>query len=134
MIGDKVGETKGRTTGTRSKGIVNGNAVIESDFADDGRIRGVDVHLVGSYVGTTRIDGTIYGEGSGILSSREGDVVSWRATAVGKIGAGGAAKWHGLFVFEPSGGKLASWSDKPLSFEYDVDPQGNEVGRAYEVQ
>jgi len=132
MIGDKIGDTKGKTTSIRSLGIQNGAAILESSFQEDGKIHGVDVHLIGSYTSTPRADGTLLGEGSGVAMSREGDVASWRAMAVGRIGAGGASKWRCTFVFEPSTGKLAKWSERPVIAEYDVDAAGNQTGHYFD--
>ena len=132
MIGDKIGDTKGKTTNIRSLGVTNGVAVLESSFQDDGKIHGVDVHVIGSYTSTPRMDGTIFGEGSGIMMSREGDVVTWRAISVGRVLPTGASKWRVTFVFEPSTGKLAKWSERPAFAEYDVDPAGNQTGHYFD--
>jgi hypothetical protein len=63
-LGDKVGETSGRVTGTRVITPSETQPVqLEVSLQGSGKVLGEDVTEIGTYVQTLRPGGVLYGEG-----------------------------------------------------------------------
>src|SRR5439155_12987545 len=77
MQGDKIAETSGKVTSQRVLPNPGGGPKMESSFAASGKLLGVDETETGTYWAAVRPDGTLYGEGQGIIMGKEGDVATW---------------------------------------------------------
>ena len=86
---------------------------------------GVDVSGFGTYESVVAADGSIYGEGHGIISTADGEVVTWKGSGAGKFGPGGAVSYRGILYYRTASQKLAQLNAAPGVFEYEVDPAGN---------
>ena len=63
---------------------------MEVSFEESGKMLGLDVNGFGTYVAAPRADGTLYGEGQGLLMTRDGEMATWKGQGVGKFVGGGA--------------------------------------------
>ena len=75
MQGEKIGEALGKVTARRVLPNPAGAPKMETSFEANGRLLGVEEHETGTYWSTVRPDGSLYGEGQGILM---GKVESWQ--------------------------------------------------------
>jgi hypothetical protein len=129
MLGDQLFEETGRTIGTR----VLADGRIEVSFQDTGTVLGVEYTNVGTYVSSARPDGALWGEGQGVAMTKDGEMVSWRATGVGAMkGRGWAASWRGVLYCQTASQKLARLNKVPVVYENEVDENGNQKVKSWE--
>ena len=98
---------------------------VEVSFEDSGTMMGVATTGFGTYESVVRPDGSIYGEGHGLITTADGEAVTWKGSGLGKFGAGGAVSYRGILYFQTPSQKLARMNENPGVFEFDVDPSGN---------
>ena len=123
MLGSLIGETKGKRIVRRVLGTNPPKA--EVSFEDSGTMLGVATTGFGTYASVVRADGSIIGEGEGLITTQDGDLVAWQGSGQGKFGPGGSVSYRGILYFQTSSQKLAQLNSTPGVFEYDVDPAGN---------
>ena len=73
MLGELLYEETGNTTGLRVLPPEGGAVNLEVSLQAAGRIQGVEHTSMWTYVSTTRADGSIFGEGRGVLTTADGD-------------------------------------------------------------
>lgn len=130
MLGEKIGETKGRRLVRR---VLNVNPpTAEVSFEDTGEMLGVPVTGMGSYTSVIEPDGSVHGSGQGVNMTDEGEAITWTGTGVGKFGAGGAISYRGMLFFRTASTKLARMNNVCGAFEYEVDASGNTVSKLWE--
>ena len=130
MIGEQIGETKGRRLVRRVLSVEPSS--VEVSFEDSGMMLGVATSGMGSYTSTIRADGSLFGQGQGISLTQDGYAITWTGTGVGKIGAGGAISYRGMLFFRTDSEKLARLNNACGAFEYDVDASGSTVSKIWE--
>jgi hypothetical protein len=133
MLGEKIGEDKGRIIGQRVVSVQSGVPRMEVSFEETGRLLGLEIHGVGTYCQEPTGPGLLFGEGQGVVMGPNGETASWRGNGVGRIGKGRAASFRGcIYYTAPPGGKLARLNGTACVFEYEVDEEGNTLGRIWE--
>lgn len=100
-------------------------ANVEVSFEDSGTTLGAATTGFGTYHSVVRADGSIYGEGEGLMMTQDGDMASWKGSGLGKFGPGGSVSYRGILYFRTTSEKLGQLNSTPGVFEYDVDPAGN---------
>ncbi len=130
MIGEKIGETKGKRLVRRV--ISTEPPTVEVTFEDSGQMLGVATTGLGTYTSVIAADGGIFGEGQGISTTQEGEGIAWKGTGIGKFGADGAISYRGMLFFKTTSVKLARLNNACGAFEYDVDSSGNTVSKMWE--
>ena len=58
---------------------------METSFQGSGSILGVDVKETGTYWRVVRPDGTLYGEGQGVMILKDGKMATWTGHGVGTM-------------------------------------------------
>ena len=86
MLGELLYEETGNTTGLRVLPPEGGAVNLEVSLQAAGRIQGVEHTSMWTYVSTTRADGSIFGEGRGVLTTADGDVLHLVARASDQSG------------------------------------------------
>ncbi len=131
MLGDKLGEENGQITGTK---VVSTNPpTTEISFQATGQILGVETSTIATYTSVMRPDGTIYGEGEGLLLTADGEGVSWKGSGVGSLtGEGMGATYRGAIYYSTESEKLSKLNSIAAVFEYDVDAEGKTHGVIWE--
>jgi hypothetical protein len=124
MLGEQVGELRGKRTGRRVLSA-EGGFKVEVSFEDSGKVFGMDVNDFGTYVSAPRPDGTLYGEGQGVTMTKDGDMATWKGQGVGRFVGGGAVSYRGSLYFNSASPKLARLNSVAVVFEYEVDASGN---------
>lgn len=130
MLGDQIGETKGRRLVRRVISVDPPTA--EVSFEDAGNILGIPTTGMGTYTSVVRPDGSIFGHGQGLSITQDGENVTWTGTGLGKFGPDGSVSYRGMLFFRTASQKLARINNCCGAFEYDVDPSGNTVSKTWE--
>ena len=130
MIGEQIGETKGRRLVRRVLSVEP--TTVEVTFEDSGQMLGVPTTGTGTYTSVVNADGSISGEGQGINFTQDGEALTWKATGVGKFGAQGAVSYRGMLFFKTASQKLARLHNGCGAFEYEVDGSGNTISKIWE--
>ena len=131
MLGEMIGEARGKRTGRRVLSVAGGFTV-EVSFESTGKLLGIDIMEVGTYWSESRPDGTLYGEGQGVIIGADGNNATWRGQGVGKFVGGGAVSYRGAVYYSTSSPKLARLNDVAAVFEFDVDAEGNTYSKLWE--
>ena len=87
----------------------------------------MDVHS------TTRTDGSVFGQGRGVLTTADGDVVHLLGRASDQSGgAGSTTHYRGAFHFQTTSEKFARLNGIAAVFEYDVEADGSSKAKIWE--
>ena len=109
MLGDKIGEDRGRVTGRRA--LKSGDPrylKLEISFEAEATVYGIPCQNLGTYEVYERGPGQIYGEGQGMLMTRDGDDAIWNGHGVGTPTPDGGIKFAASIAFQAGAtGKLA---------------------------
>jgi hypothetical protein len=134
MLGDQVGEDKGKVTSQRVLEVVNGIPKIETSFSTIGKYRGVETTEIATYCASPSPDGVMHGEGQGLIMTKDGqDTATWTGQGVGRFTSSGKIRFVGsLFFSASSNGKLAFFNNLVGVFEYEADEQGNTSSKVWE--
>jgi hypothetical protein len=86
-----------------------------------------------TFTSTPRLGGALFGEGSGVMMTADGEHVSWSGNGIGRFGPGGKQVWRGaVYLQTPSTAKFASLNNAVLVFEFEVDAMGNTTEKSWE--
>ena len=132
MLGEQVYEAHGKRTGRRVLSTDGGGFEVEVSFEAGGKLLGVDSHEIGTYWSEARPDGTLYGEGQGVVLTTDGGMATWKGGGVGAIHSDGAVSYRGAVYFTTSAPQFARLNSIAGVFEYEVDPAGNTHTKLWE--
>jgi hypothetical protein len=84
-----------------------------------------------------RADGTIWGDGNGLIVGTNGDVVTWHGGGFGRMtptpdGSYSVSYRGAVYYSSASSGALAALNGKVGVFEYDIDSVNKTTARVYE--
>ncbi len=130
MLGELIGENSGKRLVRRM--LEATPPTVEVTFEDTGKYFGVSAKGFGTYQSVIRPDGSIYGEGQGLITTAEGDAATWKGAGQGKFGPNGAVSYRGILFFQMATGKLARFTACPAVFEYEVDSEGKTQTKLWE--
>jgi hypothetical protein len=130
MLGEQIGETKGRRLVRRVLSVNPTTA--EVSFEDSGQMLGVPTTGMGSYTSVVQPDGSIFGHGQGLNMTADGEGVTWTGTGVGHFGPGGSVSYRGMLFFRTTSQTLARLNNACGAFEYEVDATGATVSKIWE--
>ena len=94
-----------------------------------GTMYGVSVNSTITYIGALRPNGTISGEGIGVMMTTDGESATYRGTGVGTFTRPGATAWRGALFFETTSPALSRLNGIAVVFEHEVDEGGKSEGR-----
>jgi hypothetical protein len=132
MLGEKIAEGKGKVTLQRVLPNPGGPPKMETTFQDTGSLLGVGFQETGTYSAVLRPDGTLFGEGQGLVMSAEGDAASWVGQGVGTIQKDGSSSFRGAIYFQTASTKWARLNRCAAIYEHEIDAQGNTRGQVFE--
>lgn len=131
MLGEILSETKGKVTSQRV--LSAEGPKLEASFTSVGKLKGVDITEMATFWSIPRPGGALFGEGSGVMMTMDGENVTWRGNGIGKFGQGGKVIWRGaVFLQTASSGKLASANNTVAVFEFEADAMGNTTEKSWE--
>ena len=134
MLGDLISEEKGKITSQRVLDVEGGGPNIETAFSAIGNYRSVETTATVTYSGSLRPGGSIYGEGQGVLMSKDGqEMATWTGQGIGRFTSPGKIRFAGsLFFSTSSTGKLSFLNNLVGVFEYESDESGNTSAKVWE--
>jgi hypothetical protein len=132
MLGDKVGEGRGKVTSRRVLPNPGGGPKVETSFQSSNKLLGVDTNEIGTYWSVMRPDGTLYGEGQGLLMGHGGEAATWVGQGVGRMGKDGGVSYRGAVYCQTSSPAWARLNSVATVFEFEVDGQGNTHAQLWE--
>jgi len=127
MLGEKIGEFRGKVTGQRMLPS-DGLPKFETTAEGTGTIIGIPARVMATYWSAMQPDGSLYGEtvGPSPTITKDGDMAAYRGSGVGRFtGQGSAVSLRGAVFYQGATGKLSRLNGLALVFEWDVDEQGN---------
>lgn len=125
MLGDLLLEETGTTTGMRVLSQDDSGTVMEVTLQTQGTICGVEETTLWTYSSTMHADGSISGEGIGMLTTANGDVL--RLTGSGSapgFNADGTLSYRGAIYIRTTSEGFAQLHGTAGVYEYDVNPDG----------
>lgn len=132
MLGDKVYETSGRIIGRRVLPNPGRGPKMEISIETQGKLLGVDVTETGTYWSEVRADGSLFGEGQGILVGKGGEIATWVAQGVGTMKQDGGTSFRGAVYYTSSTRDWARLNSVAVVYEYEAGAQGNTSAQAWE--
>lgn len=132
MLGEQVGEEKGKITNQRVLGIEP--AKMEISFSGTGKYRGTDGTVIVTYWSALRPDGVLSGEGQGMIMSQNGqEIATFTGQGVGRFVGPGKVRFVGsVFYKTASKEKLGFLNNLVAVFEHEVDESGNVSNKFWE--
>ena len=131
MLGELIYESRGKRTARRVVSV-DGGFKVEVSFEDSGKMLGIEVSDIGTYSSVSRPDGSMYGEGQGVVLTADGGGATWKGQGVGKFLTGGAVSYRGAIYYTTANPKLARLNAIAGVFEFEVDASGNTHSRIWE--
>lgn len=125
MLGEKVGDLSGKITARRVLPNPGGVPQIETSFEASGKLLGVEQTEIGTYRSWMRPDGTLFGEGQGIVMGKGGEAGAWTGSGVGTIKKDGSVSYRGAIYFQTTASVWSRLNGLAVLFEYEVDAQGH---------
>ncbi|MBI5534306.1 MAG: hypothetical protein HY898_16395 [Deltaproteobacteria bacterium] len=134
MLGERIGEFKGRITGMRVLPAQGGAARLEVCMEQQGTLLGVECREIGTYVSVTQPDGSLQGEAHGVTMTKDGESSTWVAYGTGHFvpGKPGATSWRGCAIARTSSAKLSRLNGLCMLFEHECSADGTTVTRDFE--
>jgi hypothetical protein len=130
MIGEQVVQSTGKRLVRRVLSINPPTA--EVSFEDTGTILGVAANGMGTYTSVVHPDGSIHGDGQGLIMTPDGDSITWTGTGVGKFGPGGSVSYRGMIFYKTASQKLSRMNNLCGAFEFETDPAGITSSKVWE--
>jgi hypothetical protein len=118
-----------KSTGTRVLDVTHGPK-IEVSFAGNGTINGtMNVMDIGTIwtIPTNTSENTLYSEGQGVLTTQQGEIVTYTQQSTGQITPEGRVVFQGSMFFKALSptGQLASLDNQMGIYNYESDLAGN---------
>src|SRR5260370_23909187 len=133
MLGEILGEERGKVTVYRVLPPEGGAPKVEVSFQANGTLLGVGETSIATYRSVARPDGTLFGEGHGIVTGAGGETATWVGNGIGKMaGKGSAASWRGAVYYQTASPKWARLNGIAAVFEYETDENGNTTATLWE--
>jgi hypothetical protein len=85
-----------------------------------------------TYWSAVRPDGSLFGEGQGILMGKGGEVATWVGQGVGTIKKDGAVSYRGAVYYQTAVPAWSRLNSVAAIFEHEVDAKGNSRSQLWE--
>lgn len=133
MLGELLGEMEGKVSSSSQRVVDIKGRTMETTVMASGSLKGVQVTETLTYVANPTSKGVLHGVGNGIITTEDGNIVTFTGEGIGTFDASGVLKWRGAIFFDTSSeGKLGSLNNIVGVFEAQVDAQGNFTDKTWE--
>ncbi|HEY3115724.1 MAG TPA: hypothetical protein VGK54_03190 [Chloroflexota bacterium] len=132
MLGDKIVDATGKVSGTRVLPSEGSGPRVEVSFTQMDKVLGTEATEMGTYVSTVQADGTVYGEGQGVLMGKGGEMASWRGGGVGRFKQDGSISFRGAIYYQSGHPAWSKLSSMVGVFEYEQSATGDTKGQVWE--
>jgi hypothetical protein len=131
MLGEQIGEEKGKVS-TRRVLSIDGGSKIEVSFEATGKLLGVEHRSIYTYLMSARPDGSLHCEAQGTHVGAGGERATSKAQGIGRLLDGGAVSFRGAQYFYSESPKWKRFNTLAGVFEYEADDEGNSKGKLWE--
>jgi hypothetical protein len=131
MLGEQIGEEKGKVSARRILSV-DGGTKVEVSFESRGKLLGVEHRTIVTYWASVRPDGSLYGEGQGTVVGSGGERATFKGQAAGRLQEGGAVSYRGAQYFYSESPKWKGLNNIAVVFEYEADAEGNTRNKLFE--
>ena len=125
MLGELIGEFKGKITKYRVTGILASGPKIEVSHKQTGKMLGVDALDMATYWSMMTGPDVLYGEGQGAIKSMSGEMACYRASGTSKMMKGSIPVWRGMLYFQSPTPKWGVLNGIAVVYEYAIDANEN---------
>ena len=126
MLGQLLGEVRGRVTSLRALSSEGLESEVEISIAGEGTLLGKPVSDIGTYTQRLRPNGTAYADGHVILRSADGEMAPWKGFGISHfVGEGLAINVAAVGAFHGATPGFERLNEVAAVTEYQVDPEGN---------
>jgi hypothetical protein len=136
MLGELLYEGKGRLVGSR---ILNADEYkIEHFMIEEGKIKGSEITMLGTFLTIPSGKNVTYVEGQGIITTKDGeDTATFRGYGIGTSKGQVSVSFRGSVFYKSStssstNGKLSFLNNKIGVFESEVDESGTSSEKHWE--
>jgi hypothetical protein len=135
MLGEKLGEERGKVTGRR---VLPGDdyrySKMEITYETEGTLLGLKGANIGTYTVYERVPGQLFGEGRGIVMLETGESAIWSGQGSGTPkGDGMGVKFAAALTFQASGsGKLSALNNVLVVIEHETAGDGSAHSTLFE--
>ena len=139
-IGNLRYQERGRVTSQR---VIDGNGpVVENSYSAAGTLTAngaatdrIPVTNIGTIKVFFRSGGATYGEGQGVMTSRNGEIATWISQGIAQADQAGNIVAIGSAILGPSStGSLAFFNNMVLVYKQVVDQTNNVSTRAWQLR
>lgn len=129
MLGDLIGEFRGKVTGVR----VLSEGRVETSEQGSGSILGIDATMLATAISTPLPNGVLMGEGEAIVTTADDEVVVIRKNGIGwSTGKGRKASKRGVFFHSTQSQRLARLNRVVGVWEFESDENGDWHAKIWE--
>jgi hypothetical protein len=132
MLAGLLGQEEGRIAGRRVLPGSGTSPDLEVSFEASGVVLGIQINDVGTFIATARPDGSLFGEGQGIMTTPDGETATWRGQGIGRRSGGTGTAWRGILFFQTACERLVALNRMAVVFEFDVDGEGKTQAKSWE--
>jgi hypothetical protein len=126
MLGERLGESAGKITGTRVLPTEGQQVKLEVSFQGQGTLLGQPITDFGTYWQTIRPGGVLQGQGHVVMLTPAGELADWVGGGIGRpLGAGFKATYGVYGHFDSAQGALARLATAATAIEYEVEEDGS---------
>jgi hypothetical protein len=125
MLGELLGEEKGKVTMHRVVRTHGKGHKMEITFQTTGTLAGAEMKDIGTYYSVMRPGGFLFGQGQGFIMTKDGDSISWVGQGTGKLKPGGGVSYRGAVYYETGSSKLARLNGIAVVYEHETDANDN---------
>ena len=97
MLGNKILESQGKITGRRVLPS-EGGPEVEITIAERGKLAGLDGNSIATYNAKMKPDGSLYGQGQGVVMSDNGEGASFVGSGSGRFTQAGGVSFRGVLL------------------------------------
>jgi hypothetical protein len=131
MLGEQIGEEAGKVM-VRRVISVDGDAKVEVTVQSTGRLLGIETRSNVTYCAGIRPDGSLYGEGQGLVVGKGGEQATWKGAGAGKLLDDGSVSYRGATYYYSDSPNFRRLNTIAVIFEYSADADGNTKSKNWE--
>ena len=132
MLGELILEEKGKTTGYRVIPSKGGGQRVEVSVQASGKILGIEHRTLVTYWSVVQPNGFLYGEGQGVVITKDGDRATFVGQGAGRFKPGGGVSYRGAVYYQTASPKLARLNGIAAVFEHETDAGDNITTKTWE--
>lgn len=127
MLGEKIGEEKGRVTGRRILPGDSDNRFVKMEVSMETEVTllGQPGRNIGTYTIVGRGPGQVYGEGQGMFLGADGETAIWNGHGVARLEQSGAMHIAASVAFQATSEKLVKLNGMLVVAEHHSDMENN---------